>query len=85
MSKLTRRDTLQLGAGALAGATLLRPRWTGAQNSRSRTSPRRSSASRTAPACACCGRPSSSQGDETVFLENTKKFTEKTGVEVTVD
>ena len=32
MSKLTRRDTLQLGAGALAGATLLRPRWTGAQN-----------------------------------------------------
>ena len=25
------------------------------------------------------------QGDETLFLENTKKFTEQTGVEVTVN
>jgi hypothetical protein len=33
MSKFTRRDTIQLGAGALAGATLLRPRSARAQQS----------------------------------------------------
>jgi hypothetical protein len=30
VTRFTRRRTVQLGAGALAGAALLRPRWAGA-------------------------------------------------------
>ena len=85
MSKLTRRDTLQLGAGALAGATLLRPRWTGAQNFAVKDiAPPQLSIEDGASLRVV--RPSKFvAGDEQVFKENTNKFTEKTGVTVTID
>ena len=85
MSRFTRRDTIQLGAGALAGATLLRPRWTGAQNYAVKDIP--------APqlnveegASLRVVRPSKFiDGDEQLFIENTNKFMEKTGAKITID
>ena len=84
MFRLNRRRTLQ-GFGALAGTTML-----------SRFSPARAAVAVkdvTPPSYEIeegaqlrVLRPSKFvQGDETLFLENTKKFTEQTGVEVIVD
>ena len=56
-----------------------------APRSRSRTWRRRSSRSSRVPACGCCARPSSSTATRRMFLENTKKFTDATGVDVKVD
>jgi multiple sugar transport system substrate-binding protein len=84
MFRLNRRRTLQ-GFGALAGTTML-----------GRFSPARAAVAVkdvTPPSYEIeegaqlrVLRPSKFvQGDETLFLENTKKFTEQTGVEVIVD
>jgi multiple sugar transport system substrate-binding protein len=84
MFRLNRRRTLQ-GLGALAGTTML-----------GRFRPARAAIAvrDIAPpdyeiesgASLRVLRPSKFvQGDETLFLENTKKFTEETGVEVIVD
>ena len=84
MFRLNRRRTLQ-GLGALAGTTML-----------GRLRPARAAIAvrDVAPpdypieegASLRVLRPSKFvQGDETLFLENTKKFTEQTGVEVIVD
>ncbi len=85
MSKFTRRDTLQLGAGAVAGAALLRPRWTAAQNFAVKdVSPPQLSIEDGASLRVV--RPSKFvAGDEQVFKANTDKFTQKTGVAVTID
>ncbi|HLT00941.1 MAG TPA: ABC transporter substrate-binding protein [Geminicoccaceae bacterium] len=86
MSRFTRRDTIQLGAGALAGAALLRPRFAGAQQ-------RYAVKDVTPPeipiedgASLRVVRPSKFvDGDERLFVENSNRFTEKTGVQVTID
>ncbi|HET6519363.1 MAG TPA: hypothetical protein VFG47_06025, partial [Geminicoccaceae bacterium] len=85
MTRFTRRKTIQLGAGALAGAALL---------GRSGPLSAQVQASDVPPpdfqiedgATLRVLRPSKFvQGDETLFLENTRKFTETTGVDVRVD
>ena len=79
MTFFTRRDALQIGSGALAGTTMLGAAAC-ARRSPSRTWPRRSSTIE-AGASLRVLRPSKFvQGDETLFLENSKKFTDKTGV-----
>jgi multiple sugar transport system substrate-binding protein len=83
MTYLTRRATLASGAAALAAGSLLHARPLRAQIP---------VADVTSPRYEIEGgaklrvlRPSKFvQGDETLFLENTKKFTSATGVEVTV-
>ena len=83
--RFTRRRTIQLGAGALAGAALL--------GRSGRPSAQIQTADVPAPnfevedgATLRVLRPSKFvQGDETLFLENTKKFTETTGIDVRVD
>jgi multiple sugar transport system substrate-binding protein len=84
MLRFTRRRGLQLGGGALAAATLLgRGRAFGAVAVKDVAPP---SYPIEEGATLRVLRPSKFvQGDETLFLENTKKFTEQTGVEVTVD
>jgi multiple sugar transport system substrate-binding protein len=85
MNRFTRRDSIKLGAGALAGASLVGLR----------------SASAEIPIDDSVQAPNFQveegaqirvlrpakfvDGDERVFMENTKKFTETTGVPVTVD
>ena len=84
MILFTRRAALQLGAGALAGTTML------ASGSLRAEIPVKDVA---APkleiepgASLRVLRPSKFvQGDETMYLENAKRFTEATGVNVTVD
>jgi multiple sugar transport system substrate-binding protein len=83
MTLFTRRNALQFGAGALAGSTMLS---TGSLRAEVAVKdvaapdlPIESGASLRVL------RPSKFvQGDETLFLENSKKFTAETGVEVTV-
>jgi multiple sugar transport system substrate-binding protein len=79
MAEVTRRDLLKLTGGAAAGAALgtrgaaaqAGPRWT--------VTPEKGASLRIL-------RPSKFvQGDETLWLENTRKFTKATGVEVKVD
>jgi multiple sugar transport system substrate-binding protein len=78
MKKLTRRDSLKIGAGAIAGAAV------GAG-----LSPRPARALELQPEAGASLRvlrPAKFvQGDETLWLENTKKYTEQTGVEVKVE
>jgi multiple sugar transport system substrate-binding protein len=86
MSRFTRRDTIQLGAGALAGATLLRPRWAGAQQSYAVKDVAPPEIAVEDGASLRVVRPSKFvDGDERLFFENTNKFTEATGVQVTID
>jgi multiple sugar transport system substrate-binding protein len=84
MSRLTRRRTLQLGAGALAGATFLTRRAAFGALAVKDVAPPQYEIEEGASLRVL--RPSKFvQGDETLFLENTKKFTEATGIEVQVD
>ena len=80
MTKITRRDALIVGAGAVAGASLgasgafaqaQAPAWT--------IKPEKGATLRVL-------RPSKFvQGDETQWLANTKKYTDTTGVQVKVE
>ncbi|MGF1625382.1 MAG: ABC transporter substrate-binding protein [Alphaproteobacteria bacterium] len=84
MTRITRRDTIKLGAGALAGTTLL-----GAGSLRAAIP----AADVTPPdlpiedgASLRVLRPSKFvDGDEQLFLENSEAFTAKTGVPVRID
>ena len=83
MALFTRRNAIQLGAGALAGTTMLASGSLRAQIAVKDVAP--PSLPIEDGASLRVLRPSKFvQGDETLFLENSKKFTEKTGVEVVV-
>ena len=83
MALFTRRNAIQLGAGALAGTTMLASGSLRAQIAVKDVAP--PSLPIEDGATLRVLRPSKFvQGDETLFLENSKKFTEKTGVEVVV-
>jgi multiple sugar transport system substrate-binding protein len=83
MTYLTRRATLASGAAALAAASLLHARPLRAQIPVADVTPPNYEIEGGAKLRVL--RPSKFvQGDETLFLENTKKFTGATGVEVTV-
>ena len=84
MLHVNRRRTLQLGLGALAGTTILGRRSAlGAIAVKDVTPPRYEIEE---GASLRVLRPSKFvQGDETLFLENSEKFTAATGVEVRVD
>ena len=83
MISWTRRDALQLGAGALAGTTMLASGSLRAQIAVKDVAPPKFAIESGATLRVL--RPSKFvQGDETLFLENSKKFTEQTGVQVTV-
>jgi multiple sugar transport system substrate-binding protein len=84
MLKFTRRNSLQLGLGALAAGTILgrRPAW-GALAVKDVAPP---SYPIEQGATLRVLRPSKFvQGDEDLFNANTKKFTDTTGVPVTID
>jgi multiple sugar transport system substrate-binding protein len=84
MFRLNRRHTLQ-GLGALAGTTML-GRWRPARAVVAVKDVTPPSYEIEQGAQLRVLRPSKFvQGDETLFLENTRKFTEQTGVEVIVD
>lgn len=84
MLRLNRRRSLQLGLGALAGTTLLRRRPALAALAASDVAPPEYPIEDGAALRVL--RPSKFvDGDERLFLENTRKFTEQTGVQVTVE
>ncbi|MBM3537111.1 MAG: extracellular solute-binding protein [Alphaproteobacteria bacterium] len=81
MNDFNRRDALKIGAGAVAGAAVA----AGAGEAQAQAAtelkltPEKGAKLRVL-------RPSKFvQGDETLWLENTKKYTQQTGVEVRVD
>jgi multiple sugar transport system substrate-binding protein len=79
MTKITRRDALIVGAGAVAGAGLGAPAWAQAQAPAWTIKPEKGATLRVL-------RPSKFvQGDETQWLANTKKYTDATGVAVKVE
>ena len=79
MTLFTRRDALQIGAGALAGTTMLASGSLRAQIAVKDVAPPKFEIESGATLRVL--RPSKFvQGDETLFLENSKKFTEQTGV-----
>ena len=84
MLHVNRRRTLQLGLGALAGTTILGRRSALGAVAVKDVAPPRYEIEEGASLRVL--RPSKFvQGDETLFLENTEKFTAATGVEVRVD
>ena len=85
MLPLNRRRTLQLGLGALAGTTML-GRWRPAHAAIAVANPTPPEYPIEDGATLRVLRPSKFvQGDEDLFNENTRKFTEATGVEVNID
>jgi multiple sugar transport system substrate-binding protein len=85
VKRFTRRDSIKLGAG-LAGAAMLGPRASFAQQSYAVKDVAPPDLPIEDGASLRVLRPSKFvEGDERVFLENTKKFTEATGVDVQVD
>jgi multiple sugar transport system substrate-binding protein len=84
MTLFTRRDALHAGLGALAGSTML-----GTRGLRAEVAVKDVAAPKyeiEEGASLRVLRPSKFvQGDETLFLENSKKFTDQTGVQVTVN
>jgi multiple sugar transport system substrate-binding protein len=84
MTVFTRRDALHAGLGALAGSTML-----GARGLRAEVAVKDVAAPNYAieeGASLRVLRPSKFvQGDETLFLENSKKFADQHGVQVTVN
>ena len=86
MSRFTRRDSIKLGAGAVAGASLLGAGRAFAQNGFATADVSPPDLPLEDGASLRVLRPSKFvEGDEVMFLENTKKFTEQTGVDVRVD
>jgi multiple sugar transport system substrate-binding protein len=84
MTLFTRRDALHAGLGALAGTTMLGTRGLRAQVAVKDVQAPKFEIEEGASLRVL--RPSKFvQGDETLFLENTKKFTDQTGVQVTVN
>ena len=84
MKRFTRRDSIKLGAGMVAGAALLGSGRAFAQFATGEVTPPDLPIEDGASLRVL--RPSKFvEGDEVLFLENTKKFTEATGVEVRVD
>lgn len=80
----TRRDALGVGLGALAGSTMLGTGSLRAEVAVKDVAPPKFEVEEGASLRVL--RPSKFvQGDETLFLENTKKFSEQHGVQVTVD
>ena len=87
MSRVTRRDTL-IGAGALAGTALWRPRFSFGQgwNLPIDDSAQPPDLPIEDGATLRIVRPSKFvDGDQVVFEQNTQAFTEKTGVPVQID
>ncbi len=85
-TRFTRRNTLQLGAGALVGATFLGSRWANAQADYAVADVSAPEVQIEDGARLRVARPSKFvDGDEEVFIQNTNSFTEQTGVEVTID
>ena len=77
MQDFNRRDALKIGAGAVAGAAVVSGAGT-AQAQELKLTPEKGAKLRVL-------RPSKFvQGDETLWLENTKKYQQQTGVEVRV-
>jgi multiple sugar transport system substrate-binding protein len=86
VSRFTRRDSIKLGAGALAGASLLGASRGFAQNGFATADVSPPDLPIEDGASLRVLRPSKFvEGDEVMFLENTKKFTEEMGVDVRVD
>ena len=83
--KLTRRESIKLGAG-LAGAAMLGPRGAFAQQKFAVKDVAPPEQPIESGASLRVLRPSKFvDGDERMFLENTEKFTQATGVDVRVD
>ena len=83
MALITRRDALQVGLGALAGTTMLGSRSLRAEIAVTDVAPPKFDLE--AGASLRVLRPSKFvQGDETLFLENSKKFADQYGIPVTV-
>lgn len=82
MTKITRRDAIHLGAGAVVGATLgglVAPRSARAQEPMLDLKPEAGASLRVL-------RPSKFvAGDEKLWLENTEKYTKQTGIAVKVE
>jgi len=79
MKNFTRRDSLKLGAGVIAGAAVGAGLSLPARAQELNLKPEDGATLRVL-------RPVKFvQGDETMWLENTKKYTEQTGVQVTVE
>lgn len=84
MTLFTRRDALGMGLGALAGSTMLTGRGLRAEIVVKDVAPPKYEIESGASLRVL--RPAKFvQGDETMFLENTKKFQDATGVQVIVD
>ncbi len=84
MTGFTRRDTLKIGAGALAGTTLLGYRPAFGEVMAADVPAPKFQVEKGAELRVL--RPAKFvQGDETVFLQNTERFTQQTGVKVRVD
>ncbi len=83
MALITRRDALQVGLGALAGTTMLGTGSLRAQIAVADVAPPKFDIESGASLRVL--RPSKFvQGDETLFLENSKKFADQYGIPVTV-
>jgi len=79
MSDFSRRDLFKIGAGAAAGGALGLPGSAAAQATEWTIKPEKGAKLRIM-------RPSKFvQGDETLFIENTKKYQQQTGIEVKID
>jgi multiple sugar transport system substrate-binding protein len=84
MTRVTRRNSIKLGAGALAGATFLGGRSLRAEIPTADVQPPNLQIEQGASLRVL--RPSKFvDGDEVLFRENTAKFTEQTGVDVRID
>jgi multiple sugar transport system substrate-binding protein len=84
MTGFTRRDTLKIGAGALAGTTLLGYRPAFGEVMAADVPAPKFQVEKGAELRVL--RPAKFvQGDETLFLQNTERFTQTTGIKVRVD
>jgi multiple sugar transport system substrate-binding protein len=84
VNRFNRRDTIKLGAGALAGATILGSGRAFAEIPTADVAPPEFEIEDGASLRVL--RPSKFvEGDERLFMENTKKFTEQTGINVQVN
>ncbi len=84
MKRFNRRDTIKLGAGALAGASMFGPKLLRAQIEVADVQPPDLPIEDGASLRVL--RPSKFvDGDEVLFMENTQKFIDETGVDVRVD
>ncbi|MBL8669063.1 MAG: carbohydrate ABC transporter substrate-binding protein, partial [Alphaproteobacteria bacterium] len=83
MSDFSRRDALKIGAGAVAGAAIGAS--TGAEPAAAQAAPTLTYAIEKGAKLRVLRPAKFVQGDETLWLENTKKYTQQTGVEVKVE